>query len=143
MDWRGDALRVNATTWGERSRQLEERLVDFGVRIIDVSQKLPRNAAGSHLANQIIRSGTSCAPNYGEARGAESYADFAHKIGIVLKELNESSIWLRMISKSALLPEMVVTPLIHENAELCKIFTSSTMTAKAKIKQMKLSKRGA
>ena len=57
---------------------LEGRLIDFAVRIIKLSGGLPRTPAGKHIAAQIMRSGTSPAPNYGEARGAESYADFVH-----------------------------------------------------------------
>jgi len=58
---------------------LEERLIDFAVRIVRLSSSLPRTPAGKHVASQILRSGTSPAPNYGEARGAESHADFVHK----------------------------------------------------------------
>jgi four helix bundle protein len=86
-----------------RSDELEERLIDFAVRIVRLSSGLPKTAAGKHIAGQILRSGTSPAPNYGEARGAESHADFVHKLRIVLKELNETSIWLRVIERSQLL----------------------------------------
>ena len=65
--------------------KLEERLIDFAVRIVNLSASLPKTPAGKHIAGQIMRSGTSPAPNYGEARGAESHADFVHKLGIVLK----------------------------------------------------------
>ena len=83
-----------------RANELEERLIDFAVRIGRLSTNLPRTAAGKHIAGQIMRSGTSPAPNYGEARGAESQADFVHKLAIALKELNETSIWLRIIGRS-------------------------------------------
>src|SRR5437773_8028483 len=86
-----------------KAGELEERLIDFAVRIIKVSASLPQTPAGKHIAGQILRSGTSPAPNYGEARGAESHADFVHKFGIVLKELNETSIWLRVIHRSEML----------------------------------------
>ena len=82
--------------------ELEERLIDFAVRIIKLSASLPKTAAGRHIAGQILRSGTSPAPNYGEARGAESQNDFIHKLRVVLKELNETSIWLRVIQRSEL-----------------------------------------
>jgi four helix bundle protein len=82
-----------------RADQLEQRLIDFAVRIIKLSGSLPKTPAGNHIAGQILRAGTSPAPNYGEARGAESYADFIHKLRIVLKELNETSIWLRIIKR--------------------------------------------
>jgi four helix bundle protein len=71
--------------------QLEERLIDFAVRIIKLCNRLPKTPAGKHVSGQILRCGTSPAPNYGEARGAESRADFIHKVSIVFKELNETS----------------------------------------------------
>ena len=115
--------------------KLEERLIDFAVRIVKLSAHLPRTPAGKHIAGQILRSGTSPAPNYGEARGAESHADFVHKLGIVLKELNETSIWLRIIRRSEMLKKELLTDIVAENQELCRIFTASLKTARAKKKQ--------
>ena len=112
-----------------RADELEERLIDFAVRIVKLSACLPRTPAGKHIAGQILRSGTSPAPNYGEARGAESHADFVHKIRIALKELNETLIWLRVIERSQMLKAELLTEIIGENVELCKIFTSSLKTA--------------
>lgn len=113
-----------------RADELENRLIDFAVRIIKLSAKLPKTPAGKHIAGQILRSGTSPAPNYGEARGAESNADFVHKLGIVLKELNETSIWLRIIDRSQLLKRELLVEIIGENRELSRIFTSSLKTAR-------------
>ncbi len=114
-----------------RADELEDRLIDFAVRIIKLSANLPKTSAGKHIAGQILRSGTSPAPNYGEARGAESKADFVHKLGIVLKELNETSIWLRIIERSQLLKRELLLEIIGENRELSRIFTSSLKTSKA------------
>jgi four helix bundle protein len=114
-----------------RADALEERLIDFAVRIIKLSANLPRTSAGKHIAGQILRSGTSPAPNYGEARGAESHADFVHKLGIVLKELNETLIWLCIVERSKLLKAELLSGLIAENRELGRIFTSSLRTARA------------
>ena len=80
-----------------KADEIEERLINFAVRIIKLTSALPKTPAGRHVAGQILRSGTSPAPNDGEARGAESSADFVHKLGIVLKELNETLIWLLII----------------------------------------------
>ena len=112
--------------------ELEERLIDFAVRIVKLSARLPKTPAGRHIAGQILRSGTSPAPNYGEARGAESTADFVHKLRIVLKELNEMLIWLRVIERSDLLKAALLTDLIAENLELYKIFTKSLKTARGR-----------
>jgi four helix bundle protein len=108
--------------------QLEDRLINFAVRIISLAARLPRTPAGKHVSGQILRSGTSPAPNYGEARGAESRADFIHKNRVVLKELNETSIWLRIIERSQMLGPEVLVDIIQENGELCKVFTSSLQT---------------
>ena len=112
--------------------KLEERLINFAVRIIKLSSCLPRTPAGKHVAGQILRSGTSPAPNYGEARGAESRADFVHKIRIVLKELNETSIWLRIIERSRLLKGELLVEILQENGDLCKIFAAALKTARTR-----------
>jgi four helix bundle protein len=117
-----------------KSDQLEERLIDFAVRIIKLTSSLPKSNAGKHIAGQILRSGTSPAPNYGEARGAESSADFVHKLGVVLKELNETSIWLRIIGRSQILRRELLTGIVNENLELCKIIATSLRTARIRRK---------
>src|SRR5207247_7270198 len=113
-----------------RADELEQRLIDFAVRIVKLSANLPRTPAGKHIAGQILRSGTSPAPNYGEARGAESHADFIHKLGVVLKELNETYIWLRVVERSEILKPQLLTGITDENRELCRIFIASLKTAR-------------
>ena len=73
--------------------ELEERLIDFAVRIIKLSARLPKTPAGKHVAGQILRSGTSPAPNYGEARGAESRADFVHKLSAPVRKKSNPWLW--------------------------------------------------
>ena len=118
---------------GTLADDLEERFVDFAVSIIELTNRMPKTPAGKHVARQVLRSGTAPAPNYGEARAAESDADFVHKLGIVLKELSETSIWLRIVKKSDLLPETRVIPVLDENKQLAKIITASVRTTKARI----------
>ena len=72
-------------TQPSKSDQLERRFITFGVSILSLSQKLPRKPQGRHICSQILRSGTATAANYAEARGAESRADFIHKLRIVFK----------------------------------------------------------
>ncbi len=81
----------------DKTFDLEDRLIDFAVRIIRIAEALPKTKTGNHIAGQIIRCGTSPAPNYGEAQGAESRSDFIHKMKISLKELRETRVWLLMI----------------------------------------------
>jgi len=113
-----------------QSDQLESRLIDFASRIIELAGRLPKDFRARHIANQILRSGTAGAPNYGEARGAESRADFIHKMRIVQKELNETNVWLRIILRSSLLPPELVVDIIAENKELARIASASIKTAR-------------
>lgn len=111
-------------------QELENRLIDFAVMIIDVVGLLPSNPAGKHLAGQLVRSGTSPALNYGEARAAESRKDFIHKNKIILKELRESLICHKIIDRSNLLPNAkdFLNKVMKENDELVSIFVSTLKT---------------
>jgi len=116
---------------GDKVFDLEDRLIDFAVRIIQVATSLPKTKVGNHIAGQIIRCGTSPAPNYGEAQGAESSADFIHKMKICLKELRETKVWLLMIVRANLVkPVSKFDSLIDENNQLISIFVSSINTAR-------------
>lgn len=108
---------------------IQDRLIDFAVEVIEITSKLPKNPAGRHIAGQLLRSGTSPAPNYAEARAAESTRDFVHKLKIALKELNESKVWLEMAKRSKLLTEPDLAPLFKEGGELCNIIAASIVTA--------------
>src|SRR6266705_5006278 len=122
---------ADMNTAASRANQLERRLISFAAAIVSLSSKLPRTPQGRHICGQILRSGTAVAANYGEARGAESRADFIHKLKIVFKELNETTIWLEVIAESSLLsPEMTIA-IIAENRELCRIIAASIKTAQA------------
>jgi four helix bundle protein len=109
---------------------LEERLIDFAVKIIRTAESLPQTKVGNHVSGQLIRCGTSPAPNYGEAQGAESRADFIHKLKVSLKELRETRVWLLISVKASLIkPASNLEPLIEENNELISIFVTSIKTA--------------
>jgi len=114
-----------------KADQLEERLITFAAAILSLSSKLPRTLQGRHVCSQILRSGTASAANYGEARGAESRADFIHKLRIVFKELNETTIWLEVIARSSMLPPDATAPVVAENRELCRVIATSIKTARA------------
>jgi four helix bundle protein len=108
---------------------LENRLIDFSILIINICESLPTNYAAKHLGNQMLRSGTSPALNYGEAQRAESKKDFIHKMKICLKELHETSVILKILSKKEYNPKDKVLLTLKENRELIAIFVSSIKTA--------------
>ena len=109
---------------------IENRLIDFSVLVIDLCDRLARTRAGNHLAGQLLRSGTAPAVHYAEAQGAESTADFIHKLKLCLKELNESRVWLKIVIKSKLSPKMDPKPVHQECDELCRIINASVKTTK-------------
>jgi four helix bundle protein len=114
----------------ERRFDLEERLVEYAVRVIRLSEALPDTKAGKHVASQLLRSGTSPAPNYGEAQSAESTQDFVHKIKIALKELKETRIWINVIAKANMVKSATsIQPLLQETEELIAILFASARTA--------------
>jgi four helix bundle protein len=108
---------------------IEDRLIRFAVSVMDLAEALPTTFAGKHIGNQLLRAGTSPAPNYAEARGCESMRDFIHKLGIVLKELNESRVWLRMVRLKTMVPSERCEPVFKECDELCRIIAVSRRTA--------------
>ena len=111
---------------------LEIRLIEFASRIIDLVEALPKRPTGKHLGGQLLRSGTSPALNYGEAQSAESREDFIHKMKICTKELRETLICLKIISRRTWFKFEKLTPLLMESNELVAIFVASTKTASSK-----------
>jgi four helix bundle protein len=110
---------------------LEERLIEFAVTILTVSESLPDTRACNHLNGQLIRSGTAPALNYAEARGAESNNDFIHKTSVVLKEIRETWVCLRIISlKKYKCDEQLLATALDESSQLKAIFGKSINTAK-------------
>lgn len=114
-----------------REYDLSERFVDYSVRIIALCDALPDSRAGRHVCSQLLRSGTSPAPNYAEAQSGESRADFIHKLKIALKELRESLVWLRVVERAKMVsPVDRLSPLIRETDELIAILLRSIDTAR-------------
>jgi four helix bundle protein len=110
--------------------ELGDRLLAFAVRVGNLIDALPNTRLARHVAGQLVRCGTSPAPNYEEGCAAESRADFVHKLSISLKELRESRYWLRLIICVKLVPEERVECLLDECNQLCAILAKSIMTAK-------------
>jgi four helix bundle protein len=110
---------------------LEERLLRFGVAVLDLSEKIQNTKAANHLCGQLIRSATAPPLMYGEVNAAESPADFIHKMGIALKELRETKNCLRMIQMKKYVEDSVqIDKVLDENQQLILIFGKSINTAK-------------
>ena len=122
-----------------RVYDLEDRLLEYAVRIIRVAESMKRSAAGVHIADQLLRSGTSPYGNHGEAEGAESRDDCIHKLSVCFKELCESRRWLKLTQRAEFVdkPELL-EGLINESDELIRIFARSIQTAAKHRKEGKL-----
>ena len=114
--------------------ELDDRLLSFSVRIIHLVGSLPHNIVGRRIGDQLLRSGTSVGANYEEAQGAESHADFTHKMQIALKEMRESNYWLRVLYTARVLAPHLLEELMDESEQLKKILSKSVATAKGKAK---------
>jgi four helix bundle protein len=119
----------SATTATESRYDLEDRLLEYAARTIRRVDALPSTRAARHVADQLLRCGTSPLANHGELQGAESRKDFIHKLRLCLKEIDEAWRWLRLIHRVPMLPPGKVEPLLTETNALIKIFAASIRTA--------------
>lgn len=111
---------------------LEDRLLEFAVRIIRVAESMQRSSAGAYVSDQLLRSGTSPYGHHGEAEGAESRDDFIHKLKVCYKELREARRWLRLVQRVPLVTKPgLLDGLLTEAEELVRIFAASLRTAEA------------
>lgn len=117
----------------KRIFDLEDRLIAFACRCLDVCDLLPSTKAAQNLEYQLSKSCTASALIYGEAQAAESSADFLHKIKMVLKEIRESRVNLRIINEKPVIRNEKVIASLAECNELMAIFLKSVETAKRKI----------
>lgn len=110
---------------------IEDRLVEFSCWIIELVESLPNTRAGNYIASQLIRCGLAPALLYGEAQSAESRQDFIHKMKIVLKELKETRVCLKIITKSLMIqPFERLKNIKSEVEQLVSIIAKSIDTAK-------------
>jgi len=117
-----------------KRKDLSERLLDFAAGVIKLLVRRNKTAVGRHIGNQLMRAATSSGANYEEACGAESKADFIHKMQLVLKELRETVYWLKLATRADLISGKGLQSWLSEAEELAKIVAKSIITAKSKEK---------
>ena len=137
-----DGIRINEssnTEYGGARRNpqydLEDRLLDFAVNVVELTESLPSTRAVNHIAGQLLRCGTSPLSNHGEVEAAESRKDFLHKLRICLKELRETKRWLRLVGRLKRLGQAEnLTFCLNEVDVLIRIFAASVRTAERNAK---------
>lgn len=124
----------------QRKFDLEDRLVKFACMCLEICDLLPNSRTGQNLEYQLSKSSTASALVYGEAQAAESKADFVHKVKVVLKELRESRVNLRIIIEKPVLIHVKLQIVLKEVNELIAIFIKSIDTAKQNLNDAKVKK---
>ncbi|RLD80091.1 MAG: four helix bundle protein [Bacteroidetes bacterium] len=112
-------------------KELENRLIEFSIQIFELSKVVEKDYFETYLLNQLMRSSASAALNYGEAQGAESKKDFIHKVSLVLKELRESNVNLKILAKTGSVSDQsLMEKASEESKQLVSIFYRTAQTAK-------------
>ena len=120
---------------------LQERMINFAVRIIKMVDSMPNSISGTAIARQIVRSGTSPSANYRAACIAKSDKDFVNKLKMVEEELDETSHWLTLIMRSEMMKPSRIQPLHQECCELLSIIVKSIVTTKNRMKTEEIEKQ--
>ena len=115
-----------------KADEFSERLWDFAADLAVFIESLPDTRVGRHVVGQLLRSGTSPAPNYDEACVAESRRDFAHKVSVAAKEMRESRGWIRICAKAKLAERKRIESLADEADQLLRMLAKSARTARTK-----------
>lgn len=118
----------------EKPAELNERLLEFGARIIRLVEALPKTLVGRRIGDQLLRSGTSVGANYEEAQAAESKEDFVHKLQIALKEARETIYWLRLLDKARTVSPERLHEILDESNQLRAMLSKAVARAKGKAK---------
>ncbi len=120
---------------------LQERMINFAVRIIKMVDSMPNSISGTAIARQVVRSGTSPSANYRAACIAKSDKDFVNKLKMVEEELDETSHWLTLIMRSEMMKPSRIQPLHQECCELLSIIVKSIVTTKNRMKTEEMEKQ--
>lgn len=110
--------------------QIQRRMSLFGADTLRLIAPLKEAGIPASIVDQLVRSSTSVGANFGEARGAESRADFIHKLQVSLKECREAKHWLNVLREIPVAPQRTITGLLDECDQVCAILYKSVVTAK-------------
>jgi four helix bundle protein len=115
-------------------RELQARTKAFALRVIKLVDTLPRSTAGQVVGRQLLRSATSVGANYRAACRAQSHAEFAAKLSVVVEEADESLYWLELLHESNLIKPERLSDLLNEANEIVAISVAARKTAKQAIR---------
>src|SRR5262249_28331299 len=114
----------------DQHHQLKQRTKTFALRIIRMTQALPRSREADVIGRQILRAATSIAANYRAAGRGRSKAEFTAKLGIVIEETDETVLWLELLAESGIVKAARLQDLLNEANQLLALFAASWRTLK-------------
>lgn len=117
------------------AREMKERLLDYGARVIKLVEALPKSLAARRIGDQLPRSSIAVGAHYEEAQPGESRDDFVHKLQLALKELRKSNYWLRLLMRAEALPAKRLTKILDKSTQLKAILSKAVATTKRKAPQ--------
>ena len=112
-------------------KDLKGRTQGFALRVIRLTEALPKNRVADVIGRQLLRSGTSVGANYRAACRARSRAEFIAKLGIVEEELDESGYWMELLKDAGILEAGRLYRIQDETNQLLAIIVKSIKSAKA------------
>ena len=115
-----------------RNENLKDRTKKFALRVIRLTEALPKGRTADVIGKQLLRSGTSVGANYRAACRARSAADFIAKMGIVEEETDGSIYWMELLVETCLVNEGQLKELMKEANEILAIVVSSIKTARTR-----------
>ena len=116
----------------EFAKIMQGRTKAFAVQIIKFYGKMPSTEESRVLGRQLLRAATSVAANYRAVSRSKSYADFVHKLGTVVEEVDETLLWFELLEGAGLVAESKISSLKSEAGELLRILQTSLHTAENK-----------
>ena len=123
-------MQIRNAECGMRNENLKDRTKNFALRIIRLTEALPKGRTADIIGNQLLRSGTSVGANYRAACRSRSPADFIAKMGIVEEETDESIFWMELLVETGIMSQERMEELTKEANEILAIVVSSIKTAK-------------
>jgi four helix bundle protein len=111
--------------------ELRARSKKFAVDVIRFAKTIPKDPINDEIATQLTDAATSTAPHYRASCRARSRADFINKLGGAIEEVDESALWLEILTEANICARVETLRLWQEADELTRIFVRSRETARA------------
>ena len=116
----------------DQHHAMRNRTKEFALRIVRMTQALPKTREADVMGRQLLRCATSVGANYRATGQARSKPEFISKMSVVLEEADEAVFWLEMLADSGIVKASRLKELLKEANQLVAIFGASLRTARNK-----------